>query len=183
MAFIENHDTDRFLGHGQDVAALKQALALLLTMNRIPQLYYGTEVLLNGTKEKSDGDVRQDFSGGFPGDAHTAFTAEGRSKDQNEMFNWLSKLLHWRQGNEVIAQGKQIQFIPHQGVYVLARQYQGKTVLTVLNGTSKEGRLDVKRYAEVMGQHKTGVEVQTGKTINLTADIQLEPRQTMIIEL
>ncbi len=181
--FIENHDTDRFLGNGQDVAALKQALALLLTMNRTQQLYYGTEVLMNGTKEVTDGNVRQDFPGGFPGDVHTAFTAEGRSKAQNEMFNWLSKLLHWRQGNEVITQGKQIQFIPYQGVYVLARQYQGKTVLTVLNGTSKEARLDVKRYTEVIGQHKAGMEVQTGKTIDLTADIQLEPRQTMIIEL
>ena len=183
MAFIENHDTDRFLGHGQDVAALKQALALLLTMNRIPQLYYGTEVLLNGTKEKSDGDVRQDFPGGFPGDAHTAFTAEGRSKAQNEMFNWLSKLLHWRQGNEVIAQGKQIQFIPHQGVYVLARQHQGKTVLTILNGTSKEGRLDVKRYAEVIGKKTTGHNVITGENIDMSKDIKLAPRQTLVIEL
>ena len=183
MAFIENHDTDRFLGHGQDVAALKQALALLLTMNRIPQLYYGTEMLLNGTKEKSDGDVRQDFPGGFPGDAHTDFTAEGRSKAQNEMFNWLSKLLHWRQGNEVIAQGKQIQFIPHQGVYVLARQHQGKTVLTILNGTSKEGRLDVKRYAEVIGKKTTGHNVITGENIDMSKDIKLAPRQTLVIEL
>lgn len=183
MAFIENHDTDRFLGHGQDVAALKQALALLLTMNRIPQLYYGTEVLLNGTKEKSDGDVRQDFPGGFPGDAHTAFTAEGRSKAQNEMFNWLSKLLHWRQGNEVIAQGKQIQFIPHQGVYVLARQYQGRSVLTILNGTSKEGRLDVKRYAEVIGKKTAGHNVITGENIDMSKDIKLAPRQTLVIEL
>lgn len=183
MAFIENHDTDRFLGHGQDVAALKQSLALLLTMNRIPQLYYGTEVLLNGTKEKSDGDVRQDFPGGFPGDAHTAFTTEGRSKAQNEMFNWLSKLLHWRQGNEVIAQGKQIQFIPHQGVYVLARQYQGRSVLTILNGTSKEARLDVKRYAEIIGKKTTGHDVITGENVDISKDIKLAPRQTLVIEL
>lgn len=183
MAFIENHDTDRFLGHGQDVAALKQALALLLTMNRIPQLYYGTEVLLNGTKEKSDGDVRQDFPGGFPGDAHTAFTAEGRSTAQNEMFNWLSKLLHWRQGNEVITQGKQIQFIPHQGVYVLARQYQGRSVLTILNGTSKEARLDVKRYAEIIGKTTTGRDVITGENVDMSKDIKLSPRQTLVIEL
>ena len=76
MAFIENHDTDRFLGNGSDTLALKQALALLLTMNRIPQLYYGTEILMNGTKEKTDGDVRKDFPGGFPGDKQNAFTAE-----------------------------------------------------------------------------------------------------------
>lgn len=183
MAFIENHDTDRFLGHGQDVAALKQSLALLLTMNRIPQLYYGTEVLLNGTKEKSDGDVRQDFPGGFPGDAHTAFTAEGRSTAQNEMFNWLSKLLHWRQGNEVITQGKQIQFIPHQGVYVLARQYQCRSVLTILNGTSKEARLDVKRYAEIIGKTTTGRDVITSENVDMSKDIKLSPRQTLVIEL
>lgn len=183
MAFIENHDTDRFLGHGQDVAALKQSLALLLTMNRIPQLYYGTEVLLNGTKEKSDGDVRQDFPGGFPGDAHTAFTAEGRSTAQNEMFNWLSKLLHWRQGNEVITQGKQIQFIPHQGVYVLARQYQGRSVLTILNGTSKEARLDVKRYAEIIGKTTTGRDVITSENVDISKDIKLAPRQTLVFEL
>ena len=183
MAFIENHDTDRFLGNGQDVAALKQALALLLTMNRTPQLYYGTEVLMNGTKEVTDGHVRQDFPGGFPGDAHTAFTAEGRSKAQNDMFNWLSKLLHWRQGNEVITQGKQIQFIPYQGVYVLARQYQGKTVLTVLNGTSKEARLDVKRYAEIIGKSTTAHDVISGENVDISRDITLAPRQTLVIEL
>lgn len=56
MAFIDNHDTDRFLGNSKDSTALKQALALLFTINRIPQLYYGTEILMNGTKEASDGD-------------------------------------------------------------------------------------------------------------------------------
>ncbi len=54
MAFIENHDTDRFLGNGKDSTALKQAYALLLTMKRIPQLYYGTEILMNGTKAETD---------------------------------------------------------------------------------------------------------------------------------
>lgn len=66
MAFIENHDTDRFLGEGQDTLALKQALALLLTVNRIPQLYYGTEILMNGTKSTTDGHVRRDFPGASP---------------------------------------------------------------------------------------------------------------------
>ena len=74
MAFLDNHDTDRFLGNGKDSTALKQALALLLTINRIPQLYYGTEILMNGTKEKTDGNVRRDFPGGFPGDSKNAFT-------------------------------------------------------------------------------------------------------------
>ena len=66
MAFIENHDTDRFLENGKDTLALKQAYALLLTMRRIPQLYYGTEILMNGTKEITDGNVRKDFPWWFP---------------------------------------------------------------------------------------------------------------------
>ena len=80
MAFIENHDTDRYLGNGKDSTALKQAYALLLTMKRIPQLYYGTEILMNGTKTETDGNVRQDFPGGFPGDKVNKFTNEGRTK-------------------------------------------------------------------------------------------------------
>lgn len=101
MAFIENHDTDRFLGNGKDTTALKQAYALLLTMNRIPQLYYGTEVLMNGTKEITDGNVRKDFPGGFPGDKVDKFTREGRTTAENAMFDWTSRILHWRQNNEV----------------------------------------------------------------------------------
>ncbi len=182
MAFIENHDTDRFLGNGKDTLALKQALALLLTMNRIPQLYYGTEVLMNGTKEITDGNVRKDFPGGFPGDNHNAFTAAGRTKAENQMFQWLSRLLHWRQGNEVITKGQQTQFIPFNGVYVIARQHEGKTVMTILNGTSKPAVLSVARYAEVIGSVKTAKDVTNGRNVNIASDVNLRPRQTMILE-
>ena len=182
MAFIENHDTDRFLGNGKDTTALKQALAILLTVNRIPQLYYGTEVLMNGTKEKTDGYVRKDFPGGFPGDTHNAFTAEGRTKAENAMYTWLSRLLHWRQGNDVITKGKQTQFIPYNGVYVIARQHGGKSVMTVVNGTKKPAKLAVKRYAEVIGTKTTAKDVLTGKSVSLSGDVNLEPRQTLILE-
>ena len=182
MAFIENHDTDRFLGNGKDSTALKQALAILLTVNRIPQLYYGTEVLMNGTKEVTDGNVRKDFPGGFPGDERSAFTAEGRTRAENAMFTWLSKLLHWRQGNDVIVKGKQTQFIPYNGVYVVARQYNGKTVMTVVNGTRKQAALAVKRYAEVIGTNTAATDVLTGKTVSLADDVQLAPRDVMILE-
>ena len=182
MAFIENHDTDRFLGNGRDTLALKQALALLLTVNRTPQLYYGTEILMNGTKEVTDGNVRKDFPGGFPGDKHDCFTAEGRTNAENAMFNWLSKLLHWRQGNDVIVKGRQTQFIPWNGVYVIARQYNGKTALTILNGTSKQAVLEVGRYAEVIGNVKRGKDVITGRNVALDKNVNLRPRQTLIVE-
>lgn len=182
MAFIENHDTDRFLGEGQDTLALKQALALLLTINRIPQLYYGTEVLMNGTKKQTDGYVRCDFPGGFPGDAQNAFTKEGRTKEQNQMFNWLSRLLHWRQGNKLITEGKQTQFMPVDGVYVVARTLNGKAVLTVLNGTSHQKKMHPARYAEIIKEATTATNILTGRNIDLTKDVTLAPRATMILE-
>ena len=182
MAFIENHDTDRFLGNGKDTTMLKQALALLLTINRTPQLYYGTEVLMNGTKEMSDGNVRKDFPGGFPGDEHNCFTSDGRSKAENDMFQWVSKLLHWRQNNPVIIQGTQTQFIPYHGVYVIARRYGGRTSLTILNGHNTVGQLDVKRYAEVIAGHTSATDVITGAKVDLSRNLTLEPRQALVIE-
>ena len=181
MAFIENHDTDRYLGNGKDTTALKQAYALLLTMKRIPQLYYGTEILMNGTKEKTDGNVRKDFPGGFPGDKINKFTREGRTKAENAMFDWTSRLLHWRQNNDVIINGSQTQFIPQHGVYVLARQHNGKTVLTILNGKKADNQVDVARYAEVIGSHTTATDVLTGATIDLTKNIPLGQRQAMVL--
>ena len=182
MAFVENHDTDRFFGNGRDTTALKQAMAILLTVKRIPQLYYGTEILMNGTKEKTDGYVRKDFPGGFPGDDHNAFTAGGRTPEENAMFTWLSRLLHWRQGNDVITKGSQTQFIPYNGVYVIARRYNGKNVMTVVNGTSRTTEFAVKRYAEVIGHNTEAKDVLTDRTVSLTDDTQLEPRKVMILE-
>ena len=182
MAFIENHDTDRFLENGKDTLALKQALALLLTINRIPQLYYGTEVLMNGTKEVTDGNVRCDFPGGFVGDKHNAFTAEGRTKAENAMFNWLSKLLKWRRNNMVITKGKQIQFIPYKGVYVIARQWNDQTILTILNGTSQAVTLPLDRYAEVIGNHQEAKDVISGRKVKLGSELQLKARDTKVIE-
>jgi len=182
MAFIDNHDTDRFLGNGRDSLALKQALALLLTVRRIPQLYYGTEILMNGTKELTDGYVRKDFPGGFPGDQHNCFTKEGRSRAEASMFNWLSRLLHWRQGNETIISGYQTQFIPHNGIYVITRRWHRNTVMTIVNGTSHEAVLDVKRYAEVLDGVGRVQDIPTGRYYDLSKDLTMKPRQTLVVE-
>ena len=182
MAFIDNHDTDRFLGNGSDTLMLKQALALLLTVQRIPQLYYGTEILMNGTKEVTDGNVRKDFPGGFPGDTHNCFTKEGRTQAENNMFQWLSNLLHWRQGNETIIRGYQTQFIPYNGIYVIARRWHRNTILTILNGTTKKATMKVARYAEVIGKTRQVEDVITGQRYDLSKDLELAPRQTLVLE-
>ena len=185
MAFLDNHDTDRFLRDGQDAQALKQGLALLLTVRRIPQLYYGTEIMMNGTKAVTDGHVRKDFPGGFPGDTHNCFTAEGRTKAEQDMFTFISRLLHWRQGNEVISKGSMKQFIPYQGIYVVARLYQGRTAVTIVNGTRKNVVMDAKRYVELTrGNRKAGqaLDIPTQERYDLTKDLPLKPRQVLVLE-
>ena len=182
LAFVENHDTDRFLKNGNDSLSLKQALALLLTVKRIPQLYYGVEILMNGVKNISDGYVREDFPGGFPGDKRNAFTREGRTQAENAMFDWLSNILKWRKGNKTITQGDMIQFIPHDGIYVVARRYNGNTVLTLINGTNNNAVMNVKRYEEVINGKSTAKDITTGKSIDLKSNIKFAPKQTMILE-
>ena len=182
LAFLDNHDTDRFLGDGRNVKMLQQALVLLLTVRRTPQLYYGTEILMNGTAAASDGNVRRDFPGGFPGDRRNAFTAAGRTKAQQDMFDWLSRLLHWRKGNEAIVRGRQTQFLPCEGAYVVARQWEGHTVMAVLNGTSHAATMHVDRYAEIFGAATEATDVLTGRSYRLTLDVPLRPRQSLLLE-
>lgn len=183
LAFYENHDTDRFLGTGQDLPKLKQAVALLLTTRRIPQLYYGTEVMMNGVKSQSDGYVRKDFPGGWQGDAQNAFTASGRTALQNEAYNFYRTILQWRKGNDVIAKGDMVHFIPQNGAYVYARQYNGKTVLVILNGTDEQITLPLDSYKEVIKNNTQGKDIITNRTIRLGNQLNMSPRESLIIEL
>ncbi len=183
LAFIENHDTDRFLGENQNLPMLEQASTLLLTTPRIPQLYYGTEVMMNGVKGKSDGYVRQDFPGGWASDKKTAFTPEGRNELQNKCYNFYKKLLNWRKGNEVISKGSMTQFLPQNGVYAYARQYKGKTVLVVLNGTDETAPTTFKYYKEIIKNANQGKDIISGKTIHFDQPLQMVPRASLIIEI
>jgi neopullulanase len=184
LVFLENHDTNRFLLEMPvNLAVFKQAYAFLLTSRGIPQLYYGSEILMNGTKKTSDGDVRKDFPGGWPGDAVNAFVPEGRTLLQNEAHDYLKKLLTWRRGNDVIAKGSLKHFVPLHGAYVYFRENQGKKVLVVLNGLSRENTIALDPYSEVLGNIHSGKDVITGKTVSLEKELRLAPRETLILEL
>ena len=137
---------------------------------------------MNGTKEVTDGNVRLDFPGGFPGDARNAFTKEGRTAEENAMFEWISKLLHWRQKNNIVTEGRQIQFIPKNGVYIIAHVLESRYVLTVLNGTDKAAEVDWQRYQEVAPAGTVARDVVTGTTYTLGGKTTLTPRQTLILE-
>ena len=182
LAFVDNHDTDRFISTGGCADTLRQALAIVLVARRTPQIYYGTEIMLGGTKQGGDGDVRRDFPGGFPGDRRDAFTPEGRTHAENAMFSWLSRLLHWRRGNEAISKGSMKHFMPHGGVYAIHRAYGGRNALVVLNGLGATATFRASRYAEVIPPGTIAREVTSGQRYDLTHDITLTPRQTLVLE-
>ena len=185
LTFLDNHDTDRFLlEEPQDLGWWKQALTFLLTSRGIPQLYYGTELLMHGKKEGSDGYVRLDFPGGFPGDAVNAFTPEGRTPMQNEAHNFLAKVLNWRKGkaNDVIANGTLKHFMPTNGIYLYERRLGDKQVIVMLNGNDNELLVEMDRYNEIMPIGTTMRDMLTGTSITIDEEMTFAPRAIYILE-
>ena len=185
LTFLDNHDTDRFLlEEPKDLGWWKQALTFLLTSRGIPQLYYGTELLMHGKKEGSDGYVRLDFPGGFPGDAVNAFTPEGRTPMQNEAHDFLAKVLNWRKGkaNDVIANGTLKHFMPTNGIYLYERRLGDKQVIVMLNGNDNELLVEMDRYNEIMPIGTTMRDMLTGTSITIDEEMTFAPRAIYILE-
>ena len=185
LTFLDNHDTDRFLPEMPDsLGVWKQALAFLLTSRGIPQLYYGTELLMNGTKKISDGYIRLDMPGGFPGDKVDAFTREGRTDMQNEAWDYLSRLLQWRRGeaNDVIAKGTLKHFMPQNGIYAYERRLGDKQVVVLLNGQSEPNTVTMERTLEILPYGTTMRDLVSGKDVTITEEMTFAPRQVMILQ-
>ncbi len=183
LRFLDNHDTDRFLKTlPGDLSNWKQAITFLLTMPGMPQLYYGTEILMNGNKSKSDGDIRKDFPGGWAGDNSNQFTKAGRSNIQNEAFDFMQNLLKWRKGNKIISEGKMKHYVLQNGVYVYERYLDDKNVLCFMNGTSKDVEINLDRYAESIKCNLQRKDVISGKSISLGDKLKLGPKEILVLE-
>lgn len=184
LTFLDNHDTDRFLlEEPDDLGWWKQAITFLLTSRGIPQIYYGTELLMNGTRAAGgDGNVRRDMPGGFPGDKTDAFTAAGRSDKQNEAFDFIQKLLQWRRGNEAIARGSLKHFMPENGLYVYQRRSGDKEVTVILNGNDSPVTTTMERTIEILPYGSQRRDMLTGETITISPEMTFSPRQILILE-
>ncbi len=184
LIFADNHDVGRFQRDSiQAIGNLKLAMAFLLTTRGIPQIYYGTEVLMAGNDINGHGDIRKDFPGGWTSDKQNAFTSEGRNKKQSEMWDYTSKIMNWRKTATAVHNGKLTHFIPDNEVYVYFRCNQQQTVMVILNNGYQPKVLDTARFKEFLGDKKSGIDIITDKAVENLSKIQLSPRSAMIIEL
>lgn len=183
LTFLDNHDTSRFASDkdkANNLTRYKQALAFMLTTRGIPQIYYGTEILMSGNKGNGDGALRRDFPGGWKGDEINAFSEKGRTALQNEAFNYTRKLLQWRKGNLAVTKGNMKHFSIRQGVYVYQREYNGQSVVVFMNGTNSSQELELTPYCEVLPSDSS-TDLLSEKTIKLTDKLSLNPRETLIL--
>lgn len=183
LTFLDNHDTSRFASDkdkANNLTRYKQALAFMLTTRGIPQIYYGTEILMSGNKGNGDGALRRDFPGGWKGDEINAFSEKGRTALQNEAFNYTRKLLQWRKGNLAVTKGNMKHFSIRQGVYVYQREYNGQSVVVFMNGTNSSQELELTPYREVLPSDSS-TDLLSEKTIKLTDKLSLNPRETLIL--
>jgi glycosidase len=184
LTFLDNHDLSRFnRKEDTDLQRYKQGIAFLLTMRGIPQLYYGTEVLMTGTKEEGDGKLRLDFPGGWPGDKTDQFTKAGRSQIQNEAWDYLQKLLQWRKTNVAVTAGKMIHYAPQNGIYVYGRTNNNKTVVVILNSALKEQAVKMDRFSDLTGKFSVGKDVISARSFPLNSTITIPAKGEYILEL
>lgn len=183
LTFLDNHDTDRFLLElPEDLGWWKQAIAFLLTSRGIPQIYYGTELLMNGTKEGSDGYVRRDFPGGFAGDTINAFTRKGLTPMQTEAMDFLTKTLNWRRGNKAVSEGSLKHFMPLNGLYVYERRYGDDQVVVMMNGNDEPITVSMDNVAEILPASTVMTDMLTGSKVTITPEMTFPARALLILE-
>lgn len=139
--FLGNHDVERFMNErGATVEGLKLAATFLLTTRGIPLLYYGDEIAIPGGR---DPDNRRTIPGGWPGDPRDAFTAGGRTSDEQSVWAHTQKLLKLRAERAELRGGRIRHLVVEDQLYVYQR---GATVIAINNDTAAvEARIPLGR--------------------------------------
>lgn len=184
VIFLDNHDITRFYsGVGEDFTKFKSGIVMLLTLRGVPQIYYGTEILMAGVNNP-DGLLRSDFLGGWKEDQVNKFTAVGRTPKENEAFNYVKTLANYRKNTTALQTGKTMQYVPVDGIYVYFRYDQTKTVMVVYNGNDEAKQLDLSRFNERTNGFSGAKEITNGMQINgFNSSIDLPARTAYVFEL
>jgi glycosidase len=184
VVFAENHDTTRLLANVKgDVALFKIAMAYLTTVRGTPQFFYGSEILMEGPREREDGKIRADMPGGWAGDAKNAFTGAGLSAAERDAQDYLRRLLRWRRNTPVVQHGKLQHFAPADGVYVYFRYDGNDTVMVALNRNATSKPLALERFGRFVKAGSKGRDAISGKTVALGATLELAGNAATIISI
>lgn len=184
VIFGDNHDTDRFFTRvGENMDHLKMAIAFLATTRGIPQIYTGTELLESFLEHDGHGLLRSTFPGGFPGDEVNAFTREGRTAQQNEITDFISKVFNYRKGKEVLHYGSLVHFVPQDNIYVYFRYNEQETVMVVVNNNDRDMQLDTRRFAEATQGFNVARDVLSDREFRGFQTWALPANTTLVLEL
>lgn len=183
VIFLDNHDMSRFFSMaGEDFNKFKTGIAMLFTTRGIPQIYYGTEILMKNFSNP-DALVREDFKGGWPADAVNKFLPAGRSDMENDAFNYVKKLANYRKDNPVLQTGKLMQYVPERGIYVYFRYNNEKTVMVIVNSNETAENISTARFAERMNGYAKAEDVISGAGLPITGTINITAKHTAVLEL
>jgi len=184
VLFDGNHDTPRLFSVLKgDVGLTKLALAYLATTRRIPQVFYGSELLMRSPVERDDGRVRADMPGGWPGDTVNAFTGAGLSAEQRDMLAWTRRLFNWRKGVSVVHDGALMQYAPIEGCYVFFRYDAARTVMVVMNKNAKPVELAVSRFGERLAAGERARDVLGNQEFKLGSTLTVPAHSPLILEI
>ena len=182
VIFGGNHDMKRIYSQlGHDINLYKMAMSIILTMRGIPQIYYGTEIILSSTGDH--GQLREDFPGGWKSDRVNAFTRKSLSKKQSDAQTFLKTLLNWRKNSLPIAKGKLVHYPPKDGMYVYFRLYGDELIMVLVNNNFKTVSVDLKRFYEVLGNKKQARSVITNLDYNLNETISVKQKTVLILDV
>ncbi len=184
VIFPDNHDMDRvFTQMNEDFDLWKMAMVYYATMRGIPQIYYGTEVLMSHPGTSSHGAIREEFKGGWPDHDKNYFEQTGMSDRAIEAQNFTSKLFNWRQSTPVIHTGKLIHFAPQEGVYVFARYLDDQQVLVIFNKNNSVKTIALDRFDEILQDYDTIENVMTSETITLRETLAIPSRSVQLYQM
>ncbi len=184
MIFPDNHDMSRvYTQLGEDYDRFRMAMVFYLTMRGIPQIFYGTEILMSHPGTDSHGALRMDFPGGWDGDEADAFNGDGISDEQRKAQAFLRKLLNWRKGKPVIHDGALMQYTPIRNVYVYFRYDDDDTIMVAFNRGEEAVTLDTSRFAERIGDARRAADVIAGDTLDIGDSLTLPPRSVLLLDI
>jgi glycosidase len=184
MIMPDNHDMSRIYTQlGEDDDLYRMAIVFYLTMRGIPQIYYGTEVLMSHPGTESHGAIRGEFPGGWADHDKNAFTGEGLSTKELEAQQFMKNLLRWRKQADVIHGGRLMQFAPIDNVYVYFRYDENDTVMVVFNRGDDRAAVSTDRFRERLEPGAKAKDVITGNTFDLSSTLGVAPRTVLLLEV